>query len=96
MKISRRDQREARVDDQVDARVHHRVELAHVVGGARHHVADPLAVVERLALAEQAQIQLVAGVALQSLCDELTAEDGGWTKQEEPADEAEDDQRERE
>ena len=60
-----------RVDDQHQARAEHRVEHAHVVGGAGHDVADALAAVEGLALAQQAGVQLVAGVALDALGQEL-------------------------
>ena len=47
--------------------VDHLVDQARVVGGARHQVADALAVVKGLTLAEQAAVQLVAGVALQAV-----------------------------
>src|SRR5205823_1423276 len=68
-------QAEQRADYQADAGVHHGVELAHVVGRARHDVADLLAVVEGLALAEQIEIKLFARVALNALRDELAARD---------------------
>ena len=57
----------AEPDDQVDARVEHQVDLAHVVGGAGHGVADRLQAVEGHALAEQAGVELVADVALEPL-----------------------------
>ena len=47
--------------------VDHLVDQARVVGGACHQVADALAVVKGLTLAEQAAVQLVAGVALQAV-----------------------------
>ena len=47
--------------------VDHLFDHARVVGGARHQVADALAVVKGLTLAEQAAVQFVAGVALQAV-----------------------------
>ena len=63
-----------RAHDQVDARVQHQVDLAHVVGGPGHRVADGLARMEGHALAEQARVELVAGIALESLAYQLAAE----------------------
>ena len=48
-----------------------RLSEAHVVGGAGHDVADALAAVEGLALAEQADVELVARIALDALGQEL-------------------------
>jgi len=60
-----------RIENQHQARAEHDVQHAHVIGRARHDVADALAVVERLALAKQAAVQLVARIALDALRDEL-------------------------
>jgi hypothetical protein len=64
------------VDQQVDARAEHGAELADVVGAAGHEVADPLPVVERLALAEQADVELVAGAAFHPPGQHLGAKPG--------------------
>ena len=70
----RHDQEHGRSDHEVEAGVQHQVDFAHVVGGARHHVADGLLIVERHALADQAGVQFVARVAFQPLPDDLAAE----------------------
>ena len=57
--------------------VDHLVDHARVVGGARHQVADALAVVKGLTLAEQAAVQFVAGVALQAVAEAGGARHGG-------------------
>ncbi len=80
----RDDALQQRVDDQVDARRHHEVQLADVVRRPRHQVADPLPVVERLALAEQADVQLVPGVPFQPFGQHLAAQPG--TDVDQPAD----------
>ena len=67
----RRNDADHRLDDQRDARVHHRIELAHIVGRPGHDVAHPLAVVEGLAFAQQADIQLLARIALHALTERL-------------------------
>ena len=74
MKISVMARLLRRIEQDVDARHDHVAELAGVVGGARHDVAHALAVVEGLALAQQADVQLVARVALQALAQELVGE----------------------
>ena len=63
-----------RIRDQHHAGAEHQVEHAHVVGGAGHDVADPLPAVEGLALAQQADVQLVAGIPFHPLGCELNAE----------------------
>ena len=60
-----------RVGDQHEAGVEHEVQHAHVVGGPRHDVADALAAVEGLALAQQAGVELIAGIPLHPLRHEL-------------------------
>ena len=50
-KEHRRGNRHDRFGDQRDAGVHHRVQLAHIIGGARHNVTNALAIVKGLALA---------------------------------------------
>ena len=67
-------QKHERSDDQIDARIEHEIDFAHVVGGARHHLAHRLLIVERHALADQAGVQFVACVAFQPLPDDLAAE----------------------
>ena len=47
------EQKDERTYHKVDARAEHVVDLAHVIGGACHRVADGLQVVEGHALAEQ-------------------------------------------
>ena len=74
MKISGMTMPSHRVGDQRHARVDHGVELAHVVGGPRHDVADALAVVEGLALAQQADVELLARVPFQPLGQRLDGE----------------------
>ena len=49
----------------------HVVERAHVVGRTRHDVADALPAVEGLALAQQADVEFLAAVALDALRQEL-------------------------
>ena len=66
-----------RADHQVDAGVEHQVHLAHVVGGPGHQVARGPQVVERHALADQAAVQLVAGITLQPLAQDLGAKVAG-------------------
>ena len=61
----RRQEPQHHVRDEQDAGLDHVAEMLGIVGGTRYQIADPLAVVESLALAEQAAVQLVAGVALQ-------------------------------
>ena len=70
----RDDDEERGADHQVQARAEHEVDLAHVVGGARHRVADGLQVMEGHALAEQGDIELVADIALHALRHQLGAE----------------------
>jgi hypothetical protein len=52
----REDQERPRPNHQVHAGVHQEVDLAHVVGGAGHDLADGLAVVKGHALADQAGV----------------------------------------
>ena len=61
-------------DHQVDARAEHQVDLAHVIGGARHRIAHGLQVVEGHALAQQRDVDLVADVAFEALGHQLRAE----------------------
>ena len=63
----RHDQRQRRLGCHAERGADELVDLLHVVGDARHQVADALAAVEGLAFAEQAEVQLVAGVALDAL-----------------------------
>ena len=71
-----RDESQHHVGHEHQAGVDHLVEVAGVVGGARHQVADPLAVVVGLALAEQAAVQFVAGVAFQPMAERHRAQAG--------------------
>ena len=56
-------------DDQIDTGGDHQVHFADVVGGARHRVTDRTQVVEGHAFAEQADVQLFAGVAFGALAE---------------------------
>ena len=66
----RNHQAHQRVDEEHNTRAEHRIEHPHVVGGARHDVADALSSVESLAFPEQADVEFVAGVSLDALRDE--------------------------
>jgi|GEM_PF-6469859 len=63
-----------RADYQVNARVEHQVDFTDIVGGACHCIADRLQVVKGHAFAEQGDVQLIAGFALQLLAEQLRAE----------------------
>ena len=67
----RGDQSDERIGDEHQAGTEHQIEHAHVVGSASHDVADTLPAVERLALAQQADVQLIAAVAFHALGHEL-------------------------
>ena len=67
----RRDQPNQRVRDEHQPGAEHHVQRANVIGGTGHDVADSLAIVEGLALAEQADVELVPAVALHPLGHEF-------------------------
>jgi hypothetical protein len=61
-------------DDEIQARAEHQVDLAHIIGGARHGIAHGLEIMEGHALAEERHVHLVANIAFHPLCDELGPE----------------------
>jgi len=65
------DEGHQRIYDQHQAGAEHKVEHAHIVGGAGHYIADALPPVKGLALAQQTDIKLVAGIPLDTLGQEL-------------------------
>ncbi len=67
----RHDQEDERADHQVDARAEHVIDFAHIIGGARHGIADRLEVVEGHALAEQGNVQFIAHIAFDPLGQEF-------------------------
>ncbi len=70
----RHDHEVGRADHQVQPGAEQVVDLAHVVRRPGHRVADRLQAVEGHALAQQAEVQLLADVALDALRRELGAE----------------------
>ena len=69
----RHDQEIQRTDHQVQPRAEHIVDFAHIVRRARHGIADRLQVMESHALAQQADIQLVAHFPFHGLRQKLRA-----------------------
>ncbi len=69
----RHKQEDERTNHQIETRAEHVIHFAHVIGGARHGIADRLEVVEGHALAKQGDVQLVAHIALDTLGHELGA-----------------------
>ena len=62
-----------RTHHEVDARAEHVIDLAHVVGGACHRVADGLQVVEGHAFGEQGKIQFIAYLQFHLLREQFRA-----------------------
>src|SRR5665811_739925 len=71
-----RHQRGHAVEDQVDAGREAEIDHADIVRGACHEVADLLAVVESLAFAQQADKELLPGVASNALANDLDRDAG--------------------
>ncbi len=63
---------QGRVNNQHQPGAEHQIEHAHVVGGAGHDIPNPLPPVKGLALAQQADVEFIAGVALDALGQKLT------------------------
>ncbi len=61
-----------RINDEHPSRTEHKVKHSHIVGGARHDVPYTLLAVKGLALAQQADVEFVACIALNALTQEYT------------------------
>ena len=77
MIFGRRDEREnqegKRAHHLVETRAEQKIDLAHIIGGARHGISHWLQIVEGHAFAEQAGIQFTAHIAFNALGAELKA-----------------------
>ena len=63
-----------RIDDQREPRIDHEVELADVIGGPGHQIADSLAVVEGLTLPEQGDEEFIPRVTFETFGDNFSAD----------------------
>ena len=70
-------QKVERTHHQVNAWAEQKVDFAHIIGSARHGVAYRLDVVKSHALAQQANVNLIAGFAFHCLRQQLNAKVAG-------------------
>src|SRR3990172_10887159 len=72
-----REEEHGGANNQVKAGVEHQVDLAHIVGGTRHSVANGLKAMEGHALAQQADVEFFTDISLHKLTQPFSAEVAG-------------------
>ena len=63
-----------RIEDDIEAWHHHVAKLRDIVRGTRHHIADTLPIMKRLALTEQTEVEFVAYIAREAFAEYLSRE----------------------
>src|SRR5208283_2939310 len=66
--------KQSRTDHEIRSGAKHEVDLAYIVGGARHRVADRLEIMEGHAFSKQGNVKFVANIAFHLLRRQLRAE----------------------
>ena len=67
-------QEHARPNHQIDTRIEHHIDFAHIIRSTRHRIAHWLKAMKGHAFANQAHIQFFANIALEQLAQPFGAE----------------------